>query len=84
MVYEVELTDKSKKQLYKLSQSDRKRIISVLERIRIRPYSHVKKLVGNKYFRIRVGDLRIIVDMKDDKLIILILEIGNRRNIYKE
>ena len=83
MVYEVVLTDKSKKQLRKLELNQRERVISVLERIRIRPYSHIKKLVGNPYFRVRVGDLRIIIDIKDDKLVILVLEIGNRRNIYK-
>ncbi|MFT4244328.1 MAG: type II toxin-antitoxin system RelE family toxin [Candidatus Woesearchaeota archaeon] len=84
MVYEVVLTDKSKKQLRKLELNQRERVISVLERIRIRPYSHIKKLVGNPYFRVRVGDLRIIIDIKDEKLIILVLEIGNRRNIQEK
>ena len=83
-MYELEYSKKAEKQLSKLNSSKLSRVISVLERIRIRPYSHIKKLVGNPYFRVRVGDLRIIIDIKDDKLVILVLEIGNRRNIYEK
>ena len=83
-MYELEYSKKAEKQISKLNGNDLNRVISVLERIRIRPHSHVKKLVGVDYFRVRVGDLRIIVDIKDDKLIILVLELGNRKNIYKK
>ncbi len=82
-MYKVELTKVAQKQLYKLHSEIQKRIIKSLERIRIRPYSHVKKLVGNPYFRLRVGDYRIIMDIRDDKLIILVVELGHRKNIYK-
>ncbi|MFX0098978.1 MAG: type II toxin-antitoxin system RelE/ParE family toxin [Candidatus Hodarchaeota archaeon] len=43
----------------------------------------IKKLVGFPYYRIRVGDYRVIFDVQDDKLIVLILEVGNRKKIYK-
>lgn len=71
------------KQLKKLNKDVQKRVISALERIRIRPYPHVKKLVGSPYFRVRVGDYRVIVDIKENKLIVYVLEVGHRRNIYK-
>jgi mRNA interferase RelE/StbE len=71
------------KQMRKLDKGTQKRIISTLDRIKIRPYPHVKKLVGNPYFRLRVGNYRVILDIKEDKLIIYVLEIGHRRSIYK-
>jgi len=71
------------KQMRKLDKGTQKRIISTLDRIKIRPYPHVKKLVGNPYFRLRVGNYRVILDIKEDKLIIYVLEVGHRRSIYK-
>jgi len=82
-MFDLEFTKTAQKQLYKLDREVQIRIISNLERIRIRPYSHVKKLVGNPYFRLRVGDFRIIMDIKKGQLIILLLEVGHRKNIYK-
>ena len=71
------------KQLKKLPPEMQQRIIAVLERCRTRPHAHVKKLVGCPYFRLRVGDYRAILDIQGEKLLVLILEIGHRRNIYK-
>jgi mRNA interferase RelE/StbE len=82
-MYTLLYTDEFLKQLKKLNKETQKRIISTLERIRIRPYPYVKKLVGNPYFRLRSGDYRIILDIKENKLIIYVLEVGHRRNIYK-
>ncbi len=82
-MYSVIFSDSALKQLKKLNNDAQNRIISTIERIRIRPYPHVKKLVGNPYFRLRVGDYRVILDIVDDKLIIYVLEVGHRKNIYK-
>lgn len=82
-MYEIILSDKAKLQLEKLPSDIKDRIGSVIERIRIRPYSFVKRLVGSPYYRLRVGDYRIILDIKQDKLIIFVIELGHRRNIYK-
>ena len=72
------------KDLKKLNWVLKKRIISTLERCQVRPYSHVKKLVGGPYFRLRVGDYRLILDIKENQLIILVLELGHRKQIYKK
>jgi len=60
-----------------------RRVIVTLERCRIRPYSYVEKLVGSPYFKLRVGNYRIIMDIKNDQLKMLVIEIGHRKNIYK-
>jgi len=82
-VFDIEFSKTSEKQLLKLEKEVQKRIISTLERIRIRPYPYVKKLVSNPYFRLRVGDYRVILDIQKNKLIIFVIELGHRSNIYK-
>jgi len=83
-MYEVLLTTKAKKQLHKLDEFLRNRIISSLERCRIRPQAHIKKLVGSPLFSLRVGDFRIILEIQKKKLIIYVLEMGPRKNIYSK
>ena len=83
-MYDLIYTQKAKKQLKKFNKNLQERILHSLERCRIRPHSHVKKLVGNPYFRLRIGELRVIVDIKDNKLHILVLEIDHRKRIYKK
>jgi len=68
--------------LKKLDKEIQIRIISTLERIRVRPYPHIKKLVESPYFRLRVGDYRVILDIKENKLLIFVIEVGHRKKIY--
>lgn len=83
MTYEIIFPDAALKQLKKLEKSDQERIISTLERIRIRPQSYVTKLIGDTGYRLRVGDHRIILDIYEGILVVLVLKIGHRKNIYK-
>jgi len=82
-LYEIIFSQKAKKQLFKLEKNIQKRIISVLERIRIRPEAYITKLVGDPGYKLRVGDYRIIIDIDNNNLIILVIKIGHRRDIYK-
>jgi len=81
-MYEIELSAKAKKQLSKLDSKVKDKIGAHIERIKVRPHSFVKKLIGTPYFRLRVGDYRVILDIKNEKLVIMIIEVGHRRNIY--
>ncbi|MBI2657597.1 type II toxin-antitoxin system RelE/ParE family toxin [Candidatus Woesearchaeota archaeon] len=82
-MYEIEFSKTAEKQLYKLDREAQSRIISTLERIRIRPYPFVKRLVDSQYFRLRAGDYRIILDIQDNKLLIFVIELDHRKSIYK-
>lgn len=73
----------AEKQFYKLDNVTQKRVINVLERIRIRPFDFVKHLAGVPYYRLRIGDYRAILDIKTSESIIFVVEIGHRSNIYK-
>ncbi len=83
MSYEILFTDTSLKQFKKLEKELQERVIKSLERIRIRPEKYVKKLIGDPGYRLRVGDHRVILDIEKDKLVILVIKIGHRKNIYK-
>ena len=82
MTYEVIFSDKALRQLKKLEKQIQERIIAVLERIRVRPETYVTKLVGDPGYKLRVGDYRIIMDIDNKILKILILKVGHRKNIY--
>jgi len=84
MSYKIIFSDFATKQLDKLPKEIQKRIVSTLKRCRIRPYPHVKRLVASNYFRLRVGNYRVILDIINDELIMHVIEVGHRRKIYKK
>jgi len=81
-MYSIEFSKTAEKQLNKLNLDLQKRIINVLERIKIRPFSFVKRKQGTPHYILRVGDYRVILDVKQRKLIIFVIEMGLRKNIY--
>ncbi len=82
-MYRIIFTDLAKKQFLKLPRNVRERIKNSLVRIRISPFKHVKKLIGIPRYSLRVGSYRIIINIDKGKLVILVLEMGHRRKIYK-
>jgi mRNA interferase RelE/StbE len=82
-LYEIIFSNKAKKQLFKLEKSIQRRIIAALERIRIRPGSYITKIVGDPGYKLRVGDYRVIMDIENNNLLILVIKVGHRRDIYK-
>ncbi|MFH1637291.1 MAG: type II toxin-antitoxin system RelE/ParE family toxin [Candidatus Woesearchaeota archaeon] len=82
-MYDILFSELASKQLSKLEKTVQTRIISALERIRIKPEAHLKKLVGDIGFRLRAGDYRVIVDLNQGKLLILVIKVGHRKGIYK-
>jgi len=82
-MYNILFYDKAKKQLKKLPLKIQKRILNSLERIKLRPFHFVKRKQGTPYYILRVGEYRIILDIKQDKLLILVIELGPRKKIYK-
>lgn len=83
-MYSVEFKEKAKKQLLKIPKEDQERIILVLERARIRPEKFFERLVGIKLYKLKVGYYRVIADIKNKDLLILVIKIGHRKNIYKK
>ncbi len=81
-MYYVEFTKTAEKQFDKLPNDIQIRILSVLERIKIRPFHFVKRKEGSPYFIMRVGEYRAVLDIQTDKNYIYVIEVGHRKNIY--
>lgn len=82
-MYEIIFYDTAKKQLNKLPADIQIRIMNSLERIKIRPFIFIKRKQGTPYFILRIGNYRTILDIKNNQLIIFVIEVGPRKNIYK-
>lgn len=87
MRYNVVFTDKAKKQLKKIDKHIASLIIGWLEK-NIEgcetPRIHGKGLVENKsgQWRYRIGDYRVLCEINNQEIIVLVLEVGHRREIY--
>ena len=87
MKYRVELTDRLIKQLKKLDKHISALIIGWIEKNLEgceNPRVHGKGLTANRtgQWRYRIGDYRLICEIKDEEVLILVLEVGHRREIY--
>ena len=68
-----------------LNLSDKKRIDVALTLLSVNPIPpKAKKLAGRDGYRIRVGDFRIIYEIQKSVLIVLVIDIGHRREIYRK
>ena len=82
----IEYTETARKQLKKLDKTMQKRILDYMDEVALleNPRSRGKALVENMrgLWRYRVGDYRVICDIQDARIIISVLKIGHRKNIY--
>jgi mRNA interferase RelE/StbE len=89
LAWTIELRASAEKQLGRLAKRDAARIISFLEErlaTRENPRELGDALKGHAlggYWRYRVGDYRIICDIQDQRLVVLVIEIGHRREVYR-
>ena len=87
-MWHLEFSKRADKQLAKMDAGIRRIIVSwLLKNIEgcENPRAHGKGLTGNRSgeWRYRIGDYRILCEIKDNELIVLALKVGHRRSIYK-
>ncbi|KXG44756.1 type II toxin-antitoxin system RelE family toxin [Tepidibacillus decaturensis] len=78
--YKIVINKNALKFINKQDTQQRKRILSAIYGL---PKGDVKKLKGNEYYRLRIGDIRVIFTKNDKELIILVIDIGNRGQVYE-
>lgn len=88
MRYSVETTTRFDKEFKKLDKYTQRMLKSWIEKNLMdceNPRQHGKSLVGNKkgQWRYRIGDYRLICDIQDNKMVILALSVGHRKEIYR-
>ena len=85
MTYTVELSTAVAKSLKKLDAPDRLRIAGAIELLSVEPRPPgATMLRGGERgrWRVRVGDYRVVYTIEDDRLIVLVLRIAHRREVY--
>ena len=89
MVWIIKYTESSSKQLKKLDKQTAIRVLDDMDEraaVQSDPRSLGKNLKGPKmgeYWRYRVGDVRVICNILDGQMTVLVIEIGNRREVYR-
>jgi len=83
--YKVEFKHKAIKQLKKLPKPTIKKIADCVDKLMVDAYPNgCKKLVGTESsYRIRIGHYRVVYSVFENRLIIQIIKIGHRRDIYR-
>lgn len=83
-MYQVVIEKQAQKQLVKISAPYYQAIVDALKTLATNPRPHgYKKLKGRPGYRIRVADYRIIYTISDNILIVFVLDIGHRKDIYE-
>jgi mRNA interferase RelE/StbE len=84
VTFEIIWAESATKQLKKLDRPIAKRIFEAVSKLEVNPHRYVTRIVNSPYYRLRVGDYRVILDIENNVLRILVLEIGHRKQIYKK
>ncbi len=82
MSFQIIWSDPAIRQLKKLDRSVARRVFNKVGELAENPHRLVQKLVSSPYYRLRVGDYRVILDIQGDVLRILVLKVGHRALIY--
>jgi mRNA interferase RelE/StbE len=83
--YHIEISHRAAKQIRAIPRQVQERITSSLTTLEQNPRPPgCKQLAGDSgFYRIRVGDYRVIYSIEDDVLLVLVLKVGPRRDIYR-
>lgn len=86
MSFTIRYEKRALKELSKLPTNAVKQILAKVESLALDPYqSGIKKLKGfDNVFRAKTGNYRILYEINGDKLLIMIVAIGDRKNVYDQ
>ena len=84
MNYTIEILRVAQKQLAKIDRRHQTRIIDAIRELADNPRPPgTRKLSGRPAWRIRVGSYRVIYEVHDDRVVVLIIAIGDRKEVYR-
>ncbi len=82
--YKIVVKKSVAKDLKNIPKKDVQRILSAIEQLANDPRPpQSKKLSGQERFRIRQGNYRILYTIEDDRLVVCVVKVGNRRDVYR-
>ena len=83
--YRIEVSATAERQIRKLPRSDQVRVLRIIQALAIdsRP-AGCRKLSGHEdVFRVRIGRYRVLYAIEDRRLVIIVLKVGDRKDIYR-
>ena len=83
MDYRIIWSIQASKQMERLDRSVAKRIHEKVGQLYQNPERYVEKLVRYPYYRLRVGDYMVFLDIQNEMIRIFILKVGHRSNVYE-
>lgn len=85
MAYRLEFKPSVVESLAKIPQTDRKRIAKQIDRLadNPRPIGAVKLAGDDDLYRVRAGNYRVIYQIQDQALLVLVVRIGHRGDVYR-
>ena len=63
---------------------DADRILEKMNLVSKNPFHYIKHLKGIPLYSLRTGKYRVIMSIEREKLVILVVEVGNRKNVYDD
>lgn len=83
-MYAVVIVRSAQKELARLPAADYARVLAAIEALAATPRpAGCVKLTGSEFWRIRVGQYRVVYATKDTELIVTVVKVGNRRDVYR-
>ena len=83
-MWEIIWSETSSNQMCKLNMNISTRVRNGVSDISKDPFRLAKRLESSSLYRSRIGDYRVILDIQQDKMIIFVVEVGLRKNIYQK
>lgn len=85
MRYRIDLTRRAAKALDAIDKPHRRRVMAVIDRLaeNPRPPQCVKLAGSDNSWRVRAGDYRIVYEVHDTRLLVLVIDVGHRSEIYR-
>lgn len=83
-LYKIEFSKRVRKDFKGLPRNDANRILRKIEALALNPRPpDSKKLTNDQSYRIRIGNYRVLYEIEDGRLIVLVLKVGNRQDVYR-
>ena len=81
-MYSIQIEKNAENFLKKLERKDAEMILNKIYSIKDNPFRFLKRLQGQKLWRLRIADYRVVVDVIVSANKIIVLRIGHRKNVY--